>query len=571
MNYSFLSRIKILSFFILFFAATLIFKLFLVQVVHTSSYTSRADRQYATPSSDIFERGTIFFTRKDGVLVSGAVQASGFKIAITPKDIKDAEDTFEKISELAPMDHDAFISKASKKDDPYEEVANRVPKEAADKIDALKIPGVHIYKEKWRFYPGGDMAAHSLGLVGFKGDELAGRYGLERGYDSILSRNKDNPYINFFAEVFSNVKDTLLSTGGERAGDLVTTIEPGVQSFLSQKISEVQDHYHADAIGGIIMDPKTGSIYALDAKPSFNPNDFSKIKNTSTFANPLIENVFEFGSVVKPLVMASALDKGVVTAETKYDDKGFVMVEGKRINNFDKKGRGPGTTMQEVLNQSLNTGMVFVFQHLGKQNMRDYMLSYGLGEKTGIDLPNETSGLVANLKSPRDIEYANASFGQGVAFTPMEITRALASLSNGGNLVTPHLVKEIKYDDGLTKDFSYPTTRVKISEPTATEITRMLVTVMDKSLKGGLAKIDHYSVAIKTGTAQVAKESGGGYYEDRHTHSFFGYFPAYDPKFIIFLYAVNPKGVPYASQTWADPFLDITKFLINYYEVPPDR
>jgi cell division protein FtsI/penicillin-binding protein 2 len=153
----------------------------------------------------------------------------------------------------------------------------------------------------------------------------------------------------------------------------------------------------------------------------------------------------------------------------------------------------------------------------------------------------------------------------------MEMMRALASLGNGGNLVTPHVVKYIKYDDGTKKEFTYPLVPTKISKSTSEEITRMLVTVMDKSLKGGLAKFDNYSVAVKTGTAQVAKENGGGYYEDRHTHSFFGYFPAYDPKFIVFLYAVNPKGVPYASNTWADPFLEITKFLLSYYEVPPDR
>jgi cell division protein FtsI/penicillin-binding protein 2 len=175
------------------------------------------------------------------------------------------------------------------------------------------------------------------------------------------------------------------------------------------------------------------------------------------------------------------------------------------------------------------------------------------------------------ITSPRELEYANAAFGQGIALTPIEIVRALASLSNGGALVVPHLVKEIKYDDGTSKDFKYPTTQTKISAATATEITSMLVTVMDKSIKGGTAKLDHYSVAVKTGTAQVAKENGGGYYEDKHTHSFFGYFPAYDPKFIVFLYAVNPQGSQYAATTWSDPFLEITKFLLNYYEVPPDR
>lgn len=570
MNSSFLNRIKILSFFIVIFAITLVGKLFLVQIVHQSSYSKRADRQYVTPSTDIFERGTIFFTRKDGVLVSGAVQASGFKLTITPKEIIDVQDTINKISAIVPIDAEVFKLKASKKNDPYEEITNHITKEKADEINDLNIPGIHIYKEKWRFYPGGEMAAHTVGFVGFKGDELAGRYGLERQYNSILSRGIDNPYVNFFAEVFSNIKDNL-SKDKESAGDIVTTIEPATQEFLSKKLKEVQEKYNTDSLGGIIINPQDGSIYAIEAQPNFDPNNFSKVKQTSIFSNQVVENVFEFGSIIKPLVMAAGLDTGVVTPKTSYNDKGFVIIDKKQINNFDKKGRGPNTTMQDVLNQSLNTGMVLVAGKLGKDNMRDYMLSYGIGEKTGIDLPNETSGLVSNLKSPRDLEYANAAFGQGIALTPIEAVRALSSLGNGGNLIVPHLVKEIKYEDGTKKEITYPTKRVKFSEKTSEEITSMLVTVMDKSLKGELAKFDHYSVAVKTGTAQVARSDGGGYYEDRHTHSFFGYFPAYDPKFLVFLYAVNPKGVPYASQTWADPFLDIAKFLINYYEVPPDR
>ena len=178
----------------------------------------------------------------------------------------------------------------------------------------------------------------------------------------------------------------------------------------------------------------------------------------------LVEHVLEFGSVVKPLVMAAALNQGVVTPETTYDDKGEVTIEKHQIFNFDKKGRGPGTTMQDVLNQSLNTGMVFVEEQLGKVNLRNYLLAYGIEDKTGIDLPNETSGLVSNiLTSPREIEYANAAFGQGIALTPIELIRALGSLANNGNLVVPHVVKEIKYDDGTDKTMTYPTTPTKIT------------------------------------------------------------------------------------------------------------
>jgi len=570
MNYSFFSRIRILSFCILIFAVILIAKLFFVQVLYSNSYKEKADRQYATPSSDIFERNGIFFETKTGQLVSAAIQTTGYKVAINPSEIIDMDGTFNKLKETTEIDYEKFKTKAQKKNDPYEEVANHLSKIEADAISSQKIPGVYVYKEKWRFYPGKELSSHTLGFVGFKGDELGGRYGLERQYNSVLSQNENNPYVNFFAEVFSNINKKLFKET-ELNGDIVTTIEPGVQGFLEKKLSEVKDKYSVDTIGGIIMNPADGSIYAMTVKPDFDPNNFSDIKNVSVFSNPIVENVFEFGSVVKPLVIAGALDAGVLSADTKYNDTGSVVVEKKEIFNFDRKGRGPGTTMQEVLSQSLNTGMVFVYQHLGKEKMRDYLLSYGIKEKTGIDLPNETSGLVSNLNSPREIEYANASFGQGIALTPIEITRALASLGNGGNLVTPHVVKYIKYADGTKKEMEYPLTPTKISKKTSEEITRMLVNVMDKSLKGGTAKIEHYSVAVKTGTAQVANMDGGGYYEDRHTHSFFGYFPAYDPKFIVFLFAVNPKGVPYASNTWADPFLDITKFLLNYYEVPPDR
>ena len=570
MRFSFFSRTTILSLFFLLFALVLIGRLFSLQIVNRNFYKEEASKQYATPSSDIFERGNIFFKHKDGQLVSAATQTTGYKVAINTETLKDKEDAYKKISNIVPLDYDEFILKANKVDDPYEEILKGLSKENADKISALKIGGVSIFKEKWRFYPGSNMAAQSLGFVGYKGDELGGRYGLERQYDEVLVRDKNTPYLNFFAEVFSNIKKNLF-TDGVKKGDIVTTIEPTVQSFLEKELEKVKERYNIDSIGGIIMNPKDGSVYALSLKPDFDLNNFSKVKNPITYSNPLVENILEFGSVIKPLVMAGALDAGVVTADTTYNDTGSVIVEKKVISNFDKKGRGPGTTMQKVLNDSLNTGMVFAYQRLGKEKLRDYLLSFGIKDKTGIDLPNETGGLVSNLYVPRELEYANASFGQGLAFTPFALIRALASLGNGGNLVTPHLVDKIKYSDGTSKEISYETKPTKIKKESAEEITRMLVEVMDKSLKGGLAKMEHYSIAVKTGTAQVANREGGGYYEDRHNHSFFGYFPAYDPEFIVLLYAINPKGVLYASQTWADPFLDITKFLINYYQIPPDR
>jgi stage V sporulation protein D (sporulation-specific penicillin-binding protein) len=565
----FRSRIRIVAVVFFAFACILVTKLFFVQVVHSGSYADRADKQYATPVGDMFERGSIFFTSRDNTLVAAGTVMTGFKIAINPKNVTDAEALFLALTHYTKMPHDEFITRATKSNDPYEEVANHLSKEDADAVTAMKIPGVSIYKEKWRFYPGGTLASHTLGFVAYKGDDRVGQYGLEKFYNSVLSKPIGEAYVNFFAEVFSNIGKSFTS---QKNGDLVTTIDPAIQHMLEEEMHKTFEEWNADQMGAIIMDPRTGEIYAMADMPDFNLNDFKEVKNPYLYSNPLVENVFEFGSVIKPLVMESALDAGVITPETTYFDAGKIIVDKKAINNFDLKGRGM-VNMQTVLDQSLNTGMVFVESKLGHDKFRDYMKAFGIGKKTGIDVPNETTGLIKNLDSPRNIEYANAAFGQGIAMTPFEAIRAFASIGNGGVLVTPHLVKEIKYDDGTSKTLEWSVGQNGIKNPTASgeTITRMLVNVFDKAYGEGKYKFDHYSVATKTGTAQVAQENGKGYYEDRHMHSFFGYFPAYDPKFIVFLYLKNPKQIKYASQTLIPPFVNVTKFLINYYNIPPDR
>lgn len=562
------SRIRIVAGAFFVFACILAAKLFYVQVIHSSSYADRADKQYATPTGDMFERGNIFFANRDDTLVAAGTVMTGFKIAVNPKNVTDAESLYTFLSTYTKLTHDEFIAKVTKKNDPYEEVATHLSKEVADNISLLKIPGVSIYKEKWRFYPGDSLASHTLGFVSYKGDDRVGQYGLEKYYNSVLSRPANEAYVNFFAEVFSNLGRNF---SGDKNGDIITTIDPAIQHILEEEMRATFTAWNADQMGAIIMDPQTGEIYAMADMPDFNLNEFSKVTNPYLYSNPLVENVFEFGSVIKPLVVESALDAGVITPETTYFDGGKIVVDKKTINNFDLKGRGMAN-MQTVLDQSLNTGMVFIEGKLGHDKFRDYMKSFGLGKKTGIDLPNETVGLIKNLESPRNIEYANASFGQGIAVTPMEAIRAFASLGNGGKLVTPHLVKEIKYDDGTSKMTVWPIEDSGIKNPSTSgdTITRMLVHVFD-SYGEGSYKFPRYSVATKTGTAQVAREDGKGYYEDRHMHSFFGYVPAYDPQFIVFLYLKNPKQVKYASQTLIPPFVKITKFLINYSNIPPDR
>lgn len=563
-----ITRIRIISICLFLFAVLLIGRLYMLQVVRNDTYSEKADRQYSSTSKNIFTRGTIFFQNKDNTLVSAATLKSGFIVAVNPQILINPEQVYEQIKDIVEVDREMFMAKAKKQNDPYEEIAVRADLDVGPKIEALAIKGLKVYKDRWRFYPGGDTASHLVGILGFKGNEFAGRYGLERQFQNLLLR-KDGAYVNFFAEIFSDIK-TATAKKKDGEADIVTTIEPSVQSYLQDVLLRTTEKWGSQTTGGIIMNPATGEIYAMGVYPTFDPNHPEKQKNSEIFSNPLVENVYEMGSIIKPLTIAAGIDVGVITAKSTYYDKGFVIINNKKISNFDGKDRGI-VSMQDVLSQSLNVGVAHVVKLLGNKVFTDYLYSFGLNEKTRIDLPNEGRNLVDNLKSPRDIEHATASFGQGIALTPISTIRALSVIANGGILVQPHLVKSINYKIGVTKTTPIDTSKRVIKRETTEEVARMMVYSADNVLLDGTLKIPNYSVAVKTGTAQIAKEGGGGYDEDQVLHSFVGFFPAYNPKFIIFLYTINPKGVRYGSETLSRPFFDITKFLINYYEVIPDR
>jgi cell division protein FtsI (penicillin-binding protein 3)/stage V sporulation protein D (sporulation-specific penicillin-binding protein) len=555
----------------------IIIRLYFLQIVKGQDFSERADRQYVSVTVDTFDRGSIFFQDQDNVLFSAATLKSGYVLALNNKNIStDIDKYYNDLSSVISLDTDTFYSKISKKDDPYEEIARHLSEEQVKKIKEFNLPGIVIEKEKWRYYPGDELASRLIGIVGYNGDNLEGRYGLEKYYEDVLSRKSSNLYVNTFAEIFSNLSNTL-TKDKEREGNIITSIDPEVQGYVEKIVNDTNQKWDSRSTGAIVIDPKTGEIYAMTVSPTFNLNDFKGEKNVSIFSNPLVSDAYEMGSIIKPLTMAAGIDTGDVTAKTTYDDKGFLEIDGRTIYNFDKKGRGV-VDMQAVLNNSLNTGVTFVMDRMGKEKFTEYFQKYGIGSETGIDLPNEAAGnignILNNLNNKKKIEYATASFGQGISMTPIITVRALSVLANGGKLIIPHVVKKIDYKVGLSKNVSY-TNEAKqiIKKETSEEISRMLVRVVDEALAGGAMKMPNYSIAAKTGTAQMARPAneGGGYYSDRWLHSFFGYFPAYNPRFLVFLYTVEPKNIDYASKTLTEPFFDIAKYLINYYEIPPDR
>ncbi|MBI2052950.1 MAG: penicillin-binding protein 2 [Candidatus Ryanbacteria bacterium] len=550
-------RIARLYIFVLLALVVITLRLFWLQVFHYSYFEARALGQHAVKEVISAKRGEIFIREKERI-IPVATTKEGWLLAIDPREVEKPEELYAALSGFLklPLSQEEFTEKASKKNDPYEIIMHRVSQADKQKIADAYMRGVVFSEESWRFYPAGDFASDVLGYVGA---DAEGKYGIERYFEELLSGKSG---LSIREETLGGrllLFGRRLIEPEEDGRNITLTLDAGIQSYLEKVMRRLEEEYHAESAGGIVLDPKSGKIIAMVGVPSFDPNGYSKEKDIGVFKNPNVESLFEMGSVIKPLTMAAALDAGVVTRDTTYIDQGRLEIDGATIENFDGKGRGQ-VPIQEILLQSLNTGAVFLMGELGKEKFRSYMQAYGLGEKTNITLPGEVGGNLKNLQSTRDIEYATASFGQGISMTPLEAARALSSLANGGVLINPYIVED---QDKVEQK------RI-LKEETAREITRMLVEVVDTKLANGKGKIPGYAVAAKTGTAQIANSAGRGYSQE-FLHTFFGYGPAYDPEFLVFLFLERPRGVRYASETLTEPFRAAMQYLFSYFEVPPDR
>lgn len=567
-------RARVLSVLLILVALLLVVRLYFVQIVHGIYYSEDAMGQYVEPDTESFDRGTIYFTTKDGVTVAAAITETGWRIAINPHTLRDASGAYQKLNAITPVDQNTFTAGAARSTLSYVEVADHIDDTAAKKIRALNIPGVMLVQDRWRAYPAGALAAQAIGFLGYEGTstERTGQYGLERYYNDTLADPNSGLYVNPFAEIFSNMEDIVATDPTARQGSIVTSIEPNVQSALEKEMDAVMEEYQPEFVGGIIMDPHTGAIYAIGGEPSYDPNAYGSVDNPIVYQDKEVQGRYELGSIMKPLTMAIGIDSGAITASSTYDDTGCTTVSKATFCNYDLKARGV-IPMQQILSESLNVGAAWVATKTGYPTFTTYMRALQFDQKTGIDLPGEVAGDLRNLGDGHGpaINYDTAAFGQGISVTPIEMIRALSVLANKGVLPTPHVVTAIKYESGVSRTIAVPAGEQVIKPATAQSVTSMLETVFDDALGKGKFKDAHYTFAAKTGTAQIPMPGGGYYPGDTYLHSFFGYFPANNPRFIIFLFAWKPHGQEYASATLAQPFVDISRYLINYYNIPPDR
>ena len=560
-------RVSLLFILIVIAATVIVSRLFFLQFLQHGFYSALARGQQQVFETIPPERGEILLTDKNSETSALAVNREYPYVYAVPKDVEDKEKSAKILAEIIGQDEKAILDKLSKPDDLFEKIGQRLNEEQAQKIRDLKIKGIGIKAEKLRYYPYGSLAAHLSGFLGDSQEGSVGRYGLEGYYEQILHGTPGS----LVGE--KDARGTILKSLGEnenaaRAGDdLILTIDPNVQSIVEEKLKIEIEKWSADAGTVIVMDPITGAVRAMASYPNFNLNNYSEVEDAGVYANPAVSHIFEPGSVFKPITLAAGLDSKAITPSTTFENTGSVKIGNYTISNVVQEAIGT-RTMTETLEESLNTGAIFAEQKTGDETFKKYVQDFGFDEKTGIDLFAETQGNIANLSENRPINFATASFGQGIAVTPIAMANAISAIANNGQLMRPYVVQVIRYANGQEEKTVPKVIRKILSQRTVTDLTAMMVSVV-RNGTGKRAQIEGYTIAGKTGTAQVANSDRRGY-SDKDIHTFAGFFPAFDPKVLIFIKLDDPKGVRYAEGSAVPLFKEIAQYLITYYSIPPD-
>jgi cell division protein FtsI/penicillin-binding protein 2 len=443
-----------------------------------------------------------------------------------------------------------------------------------DSEELVNIKGLSFSMQKYRFYPEPSLASHLLGFVGIVESDFQGRYGIEEFFEKELAGKEGYLKTEKGAgnTVIINDREYLKPKSGN---DLLLTIDRSLQYFVCQKLEEAVAHFQASGGSVIIVETSTGAIRAMCSNPSYDPNFYRDITDISIFSNPAIYHQFEPGSTFKTITAAAAINENKINPNTTFFDEGQITIKGwpKPIRNSDFFSHGGHglSSMQDMLEKSLNTGAIFAMRQIGPEVFAQYLKDFGFGEKTGIELGAESSGNIDNLLANRvkEIDAATASFGQGIAVTPLQMLMSYQALANNGYLMKPYVVSQIiDPNDNEVVEVKPQVIRQVVSEKTAQTILAMLVNVVEKG-HTKRAMIPGYYIGGKTGTAQIA--GSGGYISDQHIHVFTGVFPIDSPRFAMIVKIDKPQGVRYAESSAVPLWKEIAEFSIKHYQIAPSR
>ncbi len=544
-------------------------RLFILQIGNYSKFSAMAEEQHKGHSELVAKRGEIYLKSGDGRYPL-AVNREYMMVFLEPKLVEERDRVISELSYILGMERGQIENKLSDPEDMYEIVKKRISEDEVNRIRDLKLKGVRLMPEIYRYYPGEELASQIIGFVGSDGEKQIGRYGLEayweeelKGKNGSLSQERDS------AGRWISISDREM-VPPEDGVDLVLTIDETVQYEIEKILKATMEKHQADGGSILVQEPETGKILAMANYPNFNPNEFNKVEDMNAFLNSAISSTYESGSVFKTFTLASGIDAGVISPNTTYVDTGVISEAGYNIKNSDGKAYGE-QTMTQVLEASLNTGVIFVEKLLGNARFKDYILKFGFGEKTGINLPGELAGNITNLKNLKShIQFFTASYGQGLTVTPLQVLNAYSAIGNGGNLMKPQIIEKIIYSDGTEKTIEPEIIRPVIKKETSEQVKNMLESVVVNG-HGKRAAVPGYRVGGKTGTAQVAKKDSVGYEDGVTIGSFAGLAPLEKPRFAVIVKIDNPKDVLWAESSAAPAFGEVMRFLLTYYNVEPSQ
>lgn len=579
-------RIRIIRFcyFILILLVTL--RLAYWQILRSDDLVARAEDQRLTSKDILAPRGDVLFS--DGSFLASTQPT--FLVYAQPKIIADKELTSKALADIFwsldthPDDENdlqKFQEVTTLKDSIFQKISQNlywvnlgkvVDLPTRQKIESLKLTGIGFQQNYQRYYPEGSSSAHILGFVGSDSyGNPTGYFGLEgfyngelKGRNGTLTEEKDAQGLPILIGQFQ-------SKNPQPGETLTLNIDRAVEHIVEDKLQSALEKYGAKSAQAIVMDPKTGAILALASYPNYDPSKVQDFPN-EYFKDGAIGDTYEPGSTFKTLIMSAAINEHLVKADTQCDDTcdGPVNVGGYTIRTWDNH-YFPHTTMTDVIIHSDNTGMVFISRKLGLDKLYSYIQKFGFGSPTGVDLQDESSPDLRPKSEWKEIDQATASFGQGIAVTPLQLVRAVAAIANGGKLMEPHVVSKIQ-DANKTYTISPRVVSEPISEETAKVMTQMMVVEVDKGEAQFYKKhegVENFKIAGKTGTAQIPV---AGHYDPTKTiASFVGFAPADNPKFVMLVKFDQPTSSIYGADTAAPTFFDISKELFNYYGITPNE
>lgn len=552
------------------FIGLLILRLYELQVGERSFYEALASGQHDLLSQLLPERGEILVQDPlSDKLYPVATNVTLKQVYAVPKEISDPTKTALALAPLLQMEPADLEAKLSKSDDPYEPLKNALGPELSQQIADLKLAGIYLGPELVRYYLGNEDYGQLLGFMGFVGEKRRGQYGLEQYWEEVLAGKQGELRAEKQAGggiIALGERQVIPAVDG---ADIILTIDKNIQSRACAAVRRAVEKHGALSGSVVVLDPTTGAVRAMCGWPNFDPNAYNKVTDVSIYRNQVVSDAYEPGSVFKPITLAAALEAKAVTPETTYMDTGEVKIGPHTIRNSDLKANGI-QTMTEVLQKSLNTGAIYALRRAGVEKFRQTVYAFGFGKLTGIELPHEKPGNLSSLDEKNEIYAATASFGQGITVTSLQLAAAFSAIANHGRLLKPYLVSEVRYSDGRRQLTTPVTVGQPISPETASTLAAMMVQVVEKG-HGKRAAVPGYYVAGKTGTAQVPYQDKAGYDPNKTIGSFVGFAPVSAPKFVIAVRINEPQGLVFAESSAAPVFGELAKFLLEYYQVPPER